>query len=57
VLSHCFLSWAGQRARAPIFLLYMTCSSLKFHVIPALAASFLLAIFEALRERKGSSNA
>ena len=54
MLSYCLLSWAGQRA--PIYLLYTTCRSLNGHVVPALAASFL-ASFEALRERKGASNA
>jgi len=33
-----------------------TCRSLNDHVVPALVASFL-ASFEALRERKGASNA
>ena len=54
VLSHCLLSWAGQRAH--IYLSYTRCSSLHFHIVPALAASFLVS-FEARKERKGASNA
>ena len=51
----CFLlSWAGQRA--PSCPSYKTSHSRNYHVVYALAASFL-AGFEALGERKGASNA
>ena len=54
MLTYRSLSWAGQRA--PIYLLYTTCRSLGRHVVTKRAASFL-ASFEALKERKGASNA
>ena len=54
MLPYCLLSWAGQHA--PIYLVYTTCRSLNGYIVPALVASFL-ASFEALRERKGASNA
>ena len=54
MLPHCLLSGTGQRA--PIYLSNTTCRSLDCHVVPTLVASFL-ASFEALRERKGASNA
>jgi len=43
VLSYCLLSWAGQRA--PVYFLYTSCRSLSCHVVPPLAASFLVSLW------------
>ena len=45
-------------ATGPVYLFYTAHRLLSFHVDPTQAASFLeVASFEALRERKGASNA
>ena len=46
MLSHCLLSWAGQRA--PICPIYTMCRSLGYHIVPTSAASFLSYTFPAL---------